>query len=218
MQKVVILGAGGLARETALVFDHCNQVNPKWEVLGYVDEDPDHHGKVLSGRPVLGDFKWFEQVDRSSVRVITAVGSPVVRKKLVNRAKEKGLAFCSVVHPNVIMSRFIEMGEGVVITAGNILTVDIRLGNYVFLNLDCTVGHDTIIEAYCNVAPGAHISGNVYMGEGVDLGTGAVVLQGKRIGAWSIIGAGAVVTTDVPERVTAVGIPARAIKSHPPAK
>jgi acetyltransferase-like isoleucine patch superfamily enzyme len=47
------------------------------------------------------------------------------------------------------------------------------------------------------------------LGDGVFLGTGAVVLPGRSVGAWARIGAGAVVTTDVPGGVTAAGVPAR---------
>lgn len=38
------------------------------------------------------------------------------------------------------------------------------------------------------------------------------MIQGVSIGAWTIVGAGAVVTSDLPENVTAVGVPARIIK------
>lgn len=54
------------------------------------------------------------------------------------------------------------------------------------------------------------------MKEGVELGTGAVILQGIAIEKWAVVGAGAVVTEDLPEYVTAVGVPARVIKIGTP--
>src|SRR6202042_2394065 len=68
--------------------------------------------------------------------------------------------------------------------------------------------------AYCNINPGCHISGYVKLGDGVDFGTGAVIIHGKSVGDWSIIGAGAVVAEDIPSKVTAVGVPCRVIKNH----
>jgi acetyltransferase-like isoleucine patch superfamily enzyme len=56
----------------------------------------------------------------------------------------------------------------------------------------------------------------VRLGDGVDLGTGAVIIQNRSIGEWSVIGAGAVVTTDIPAHVTAVGVPCRVIKERRP--
>lgn len=215
MQRVVILGAGGFAREVLWVFREANGVNHQWEVLGFIDENPKLHGKVICDLPVLGDFEWLKKADKSEIKGICGVGNPKTKKYLVEKAKSLGLKFCSVIHPNVRMSEYVEIGKGTVITAGNIITTQVKIGNHVTLNLDCTLGHDDIIEDYCNIAPGAHISGNVTFKEGVDFGTGAVILQGLTVGKWSIIGAGAVVTRDIPDYVTAVGIPAQVLKKHP---
>lgn len=214
MQKVVILGAGGFAREVLWVFREDNKVNRQWEVLGFIDENPENHGKVICDLPILGGFEWFEMVDKSGIKVICGVGSPRTKKYFVEKAESLGLKFCSVMEPNVRMSAYVEVGKGTIITAGNIITTQVRIGNHVSVNLDCTLGHDDMIEDYCNIAPGAHISGNVTLREGVDIGTGAVILQGLTIGKWSIIGAGAVVIENVPDHVTAVGVPARVIKRH----
>jgi acetyltransferase EpsM len=78
----------------------------------------------------------------------------------------------------------------------------------------CTISHDTVIGPYCNINPGCHIAGAVHVGEGVDLGMASSVIQNRTIGEWSRIGAGAVVTQDIPSNVTAVGVPCRVIKSH----
>ena len=104
------------------------------------------------------------------------------------------------------------MGKGVVITAGNIITSQIRIGDHVFLNLGCTVGHDAILERYVNCAPNCNISGNVKLCEGAHLGTGVQVLPGVRVGEWTTVGAGAVVIHDLPANVVAAGVPARIIR------
>ncbi len=106
------------------------------------------------------------------------------------------------------------MGEGTIITAGNILTVDIKIGKHVMVNLDCTIGHDTVIEDFCSIMPSANISGNVKLEEGAYIGTGTQIINKIVIGKYSIIGAGAVVIRDIPARCTAVGVPAKPIKFH----
>jgi sugar O-acyltransferase (sialic acid O-acetyltransferase NeuD family) len=214
IKKIVIIGAGGFARETLWVFRDANEEKNEWEMLGFIDENKENHGKIICDLPILGGFKWFDKNNYNDLYVISAVGSPKTKKKVIETAISKNLKFCSVIHPSVRMSKYVKIGEGTIITAGNILTTQIKICNHVIINLDCTIGHDSIIEDYCTIAPGVHISGNVHLEKGIDFGTGAVIIQGITVGSWSIIGAGAVVASDVPSNVTAVGVPAKVIKSH----
>lgn len=212
MQSIVILGAGGFGREVLDIIIAQNKVSKRWKILGFVDENPELKGKVLNGYPVLGSFDWFSKIDLKEIRVVCAIGDNISKKKVVEKAKGVGLRFANVVHPSVIMTEFVTLGEGVIICAGCILTNQITIGNHVIINLDVTIGHDSIIEDFCTLSPGVHISGRNKIGEGANVGTGAVTIQGIVIGRWSIIGAGAVVAQDIPDKVVAVGVPAKPIK------
>jgi sugar O-acyltransferase (sialic acid O-acetyltransferase NeuD family) len=211
---VVILGAGGFARETYWMFLEDNAEKKKWNVVGFVDDNPKLHGTALCDIPVLGGFDWLEQHVSRNFQVICGVGNPRSRRAIAARASALGFDFCTVVHPNVRMSRWVELGAGAIVTAGSILTTQIKIGPHTIVNLDTTIGHDTIVGAYCNINPGCHISGCVKLGDGVEFGTGAVIIQGKSVGDWSIIGAGAVVAKDIPSHVTAFGVPCCVIKNH----
>jgi sugar O-acyltransferase (sialic acid O-acetyltransferase NeuD family) len=212
MEKVVILGAGGHAREVLWVFEEENRVEPRWEVLGFIDEDISNKRKILCNLPVLGDFTWFDKRDSHDLKVISGVGNCRTKLRFAEKAASLGLKFCSVVHPSVLKSNYVEVGEGAIIAAGNIITTQVKIGNHVTVNLGCTISHDVLIGDYCTIAPGCHISGNVRFEEGVDFGTGATIIQGRSVGAWSTIGAGAVVRDEIPKNVTAVGVPARIVK------
>jgi sugar O-acyltransferase (sialic acid O-acetyltransferase NeuD family) len=212
MQNIVILGAGGFGREVLDIIIAQNKVSKRWKMLGFVDENRELKGKVLNGYPVLGSFDWFSKIDLKEIRVVCAIGDNISKKKVVEKAKGVGLRFANVVHPSVIMTEFVTLGEGVIICAGCILTNQITIGNHVIINLDVTIGHDSIIEDFCTLSPGVHISGRNKIGEGANVGTGAVTIQGITIGRWSIIGAGAVVAQDIPDKVVAVGVPAKPIK------
>ena len=212
MQNIVILGAGGFGREVLDIIIAQNKVSKRWKILGFVDENPELKGKVLNGYPVLGSFDWFSKIDLKEIRVVCAIGDNISKKKVAEKAKGLGLRFANVVHPSVIMTEFVTLGEGVIICAGCILTNQITIGNHVIINLDVTIGHDSIIEDFCTLSPGVHISGRNKIGEGANVGTGAVTIQGIVIGRWSIIGAGAVVAQDIPDKVVAVGVPAKPIK------
>jgi sugar O-acyltransferase (sialic acid O-acetyltransferase NeuD family) len=214
MTDVVIIGAGGFARETYWVFLEDNAEKKKWNVIGFVDDNVRLHGSGLCDIPVLGGFLWLEQNASKRFQVICGVGNPHSRNAIAVRTSALGLNFCTVVHPTARMSRWVELGAGTIVTAGSILTTQIKIGPHTIVNLDTTIGHDTIIGAYCNINPGCHISGCVKFGDGVDFGTGAVIIHGKCVGDWSIVGAGAVVADDIPPQVTAVGVPCRVIKNH----
>jgi sugar O-acyltransferase (sialic acid O-acetyltransferase NeuD family) len=215
-RKVVILGAGGFAREVLDVFDAINARLPdSFDVLGFISEVEEDWQKIFNNKPVLGGFEWLNaEPDRQQVGVICGVGSPSVRHRMIQRCKKRELQFVNAIHPGAAMTKWVEMGVGVVITAGVILTNQITIGDHVHLNLHTTVGHNARIGDCCTIAPGVNISGNVRIGEGCDIGTGAAIVQRREIGKWSVIGAGSVVTKEIPANATAVGVPAKVIKSR----
>lgn len=214
MIDVVILGAGGSGRELYWVFLEDNERQKRWNVLGFVDDKPELEGASLCDLPVLGTTEWLERNRQKNIQLICSAGNPHTRKALAEGGVALGFEFCTVVHPSARMSKWVEVGPGTVITAGCVLTTQIKVGAHTLINMNSTIAHDCTIGAYSNINPGCRISGTVNFGEGVYFGTGAVIIQGKSVGAWSVIGAGAVVTSDIPAHVTAVGVPCRVIKEH----
>ncbi len=101
------------------------------------------------------------------------------------------------------------IGEGCILAAGARVTTNITLGRHVDLHVNSTVGHDSVLDDFASVYPGATVSGNVHLCEGVTIGTGANVLPGVTVGAGAFVGAGAVVIADVEPGVTVAGVPAR---------
>ena len=216
IQKVVIIGTGGFGREVLDVLETINQVEEQYDILGFVTE-PGYHkpGEQINDKPVLGYYDWLEQ-HKDQVRAICGVGATATRRRLIQQAEHLGVRFFSAVHPRAITTRWITLGTGSIITAGCILTNNIAIGSHVHLNLDATVGHDVVIEDFVTVSPGVHISGNVRLEQGSFIGTGANLIESKTVGAWSVVGAGSVVVNDIPANSTAVGIPAKVIKSRNP--
>ena len=214
MTDVVILGAGGMARELCWLFREANDEKRQWNVLGFVDDKPELEGAVICDLPVLGKMNWLERNQGKKLQLICSAGNPQARRILAERGTALGYQFCKAIHPSARMSKWVQLGEGTIITANCVLTTQIKLGAHSLVNLNTTIGHDAVIGAYCNINPGCRISGSVTFGDGVYFGTGAVIIQGKRVGDWTTIGAGAVVTSDIPPHVTAVGVPCRVIKQH----
>lgn len=211
-ERIAIIGAGGFARE---VLDVLEAWGDRYIVEGFVvDAAYGRPGDVINGRPVLGGREWLK-AHRDDVVAVCGIGAPEVRRRLVQAAALDGVRFASVIHPSVISTRWVTVGSGSVICAGAILTNQIRLGEHVHVNLGCTIGHDTVVEAFATFSPGVHLSGNVTVREGAYVGTGASVIEKCEIGAWSVIGAGAAVVRSIPADSTCVGVPAKVIRTRP---
>ncbi|HQJ52088.1 MAG TPA: acetyltransferase [Anaerolineae bacterium] len=214
MKQVLLIGAGGHAREVLDVIESINDSSPQYEVLGYI-VDPQYGtaGSMVNGVPILGGLELLARYQKRAL-VVCAVGPSHLRYGLVRRSQAEGCTFATLVHPSAIITRRVTLGAGVVVTAGCILTNQIVVGDHAHLNLGCTVGHDSILEPFVTLAQGVHVSGHVRIGTGSCVGTGVNIIQNINIGSWSIVGAGSTVIRDVPANTTVVGVPARVIKER----
>lgn len=211
IKDIVIIGAGGFGREIQWLIERINKRECVWRLLGYIDDGVEP-GTIVDDLPVLGDMEYLVQYEKP-LAAACAVGSAKTRKSLVRKAEQnKNICFPNLIDPAAVCSERIWMGRGNLICAGNILTVDITLGDFDIINLDCTVGHDAVLGDFVTVYPSVNISGCVRVGDETELGTGSHIIQGVPIGEHAVIGAGAVVIKEIPAWCTAVGNPAKPIK------
>lgn len=213
MKKIAIIGAGGFGREVKMLIDQINEVEFKYEFVGYYD-DGKEKGVLINGFPVLGNVAELNNVNEP-LSIALALGNPLYKRKVVELVKNSNINFETLIHPNVLIGNDeVFIGKGTVICASTIITCNISIKDYVTLNLACTIGHDTILENYVSLMPGVNVSGEVVLGEAVYVGTGAKIINQLEIGKNTTVGAGAVVSKSLPENCTAVGIPAKPIKFH----
>lgn len=211
MKDIVIIGAGGFGREVAWLIEEINRVDKQWNLVGFVDDNENLQGTEVNGYKVVGDIDWLE---KQEVNVVCAIGDPITKKKTIDRLKEGKNSYPVLIHPSVIYSDKVSFGEGSIICAANVLTTDIKVGNHVIINLDCTIGHDATLGNYTTILPSVNVSGFVITEECVSVGTGSAIIQGVTIGENTVVGAGAVVVKSLPANCTAVGSPAKPIKYH----
>ena len=92
------------------------------------------------------------------------------------------------------------------------MQADAQIGKHCIINTGASIDHESVIADYVHISPHSTLCGNVYVGEGSWIGAGSIVIPGLRIGRWCVIGAGSVVTKDIPDGVLAVGNRCKIIK------
>lgn len=198
--RLLVAGAGGHAKvvvDAAIAAGH--------EVVGIVgrEGDPTH----VQGVPV--------SLHASSIdadRFVIAIGDNLVRSKMYAEYCDRGLEPVTVVHPSATIAPTAVLGAGTFVAAGVIVNPDARIGENVILNTGCTVDHDCTVCDHAHIGPNASLCGAVVISDGVLIGVGACAIAGTHVGEWSVIGAGAAVTDDLPASSVCVGVPARPIR------
>lgn len=213
MKKVILYGASKYGGEVA---DHLGDINrtlsvPEWEIAGFIDDNEAMQGKDRDGIPVLGNKSWFEENDFSSYYFVCCIGKPSIKRKVIEFLDSKKVKYGTIIHPSVIKSVTVEIGEGSIIMAGNILSTHVKIEKHAIINMGCMLGHDVQIHKYCCINPASSINGGTIVNEGVLVGTNATILEGLSIGRDSIVSAAAMVHANVPEKVIVMGVPARII-------
>ncbi|MEW6719234.1 MAG: acetyltransferase [Thermodesulfobacteriota bacterium] len=206
-ESYILLGAGGHAKVVidALLASGC-------AVEGCYDENPALFGtEPVPGVPVLGGSASMAPGWWKGRKVILAIGENRIRRRLASLWDvEYGIAAA----PSAVIGRGVAVGPGAMILPSAAVNIDTVIGSHAILNTSCSVDHDCRIGDFAHVAPGSVLGGSVTVGEGAFLGIGTKVIPGIRIGRWAVVGAGAVVTKDLPDNCTAVGVPARIVRTR----
>jgi sugar O-acyltransferase (sialic acid O-acetyltransferase NeuD family) len=206
MLRIACVGAGGHGK---VVADAAVSL-ARDEIVGFLDDDPSLAGRSVVGLPVLGPISAWR--DFGIEAIVPAIGANRARREIILRETSQGATAMTIIHPSAIISGWAELCAGVTVMAGAVVNAGAVVGENAIVNTGAIVEHDCLIGPHVHIAPGCCLAGEVSVGEGTFLGIGSRVLPSVRVGDWCVIGAGAVVTKDVEDNITVVGVPARRIR------
>ena len=207
--RVVVLGASGHAKVVLEILEEMGN----FEIIGCTAAAAASH-EILR-YPVLGGDDILPALFAGgTLHAFVAVGDNRIRQKVIRRIRDLGFTLVSAVSHSALVSPRARVGEGAAIMPGATINVDSQVGDGAIINTGATVDHDCIVGECAHIAPGVNLAGNVKVGEGAFLGIGSCAVPGVAIGAWAMVGAGAAVICDLPDGVTAVGVPARIIRNQ----
>ncbi|MDQ6971174.1 MAG: acetyltransferase [Mariprofundaceae bacterium] len=204
VSDLFIIGAGGHGKVVA----ETAEATGDWESILFLDDD----FLRLNGSmrwPVANPDEFSDKLKDASA--VIAIGNSGKRLALLDEVSAAGCMLPVLRHPAAWISPSAVFEEGAVVFAGAVIQAETRLGRGVIINTLAGVDHDCVLGDGVHICPGAHLAGNVTVGEKSWLGIGCSIKQGIRVGRNVTIGAGAVVINDVADSLTVVGCPARPV-------
>lgn len=212
-QPIVIVGTGGAGRETlALLLDVVASQPESWDFQGFLGLDPpDYEGLERLGAPFLGSPRDLTSArpEAGSWSYALGIGNPQHRRHMDTCLTHQGLSPATLIHPTALIGPDVEIAPGAVICANTVITTNVRIGLSVQVNIGCIIGHDARIGDYVTFAQRVSVAGNVTIEDDATLFTNCSLIPGVTVGHEATVGSGAVVTHNVHEGVTVVGIPAK---------
>ncbi len=210
-RRLLLWGSSGHARVVADIVRSTGE----FEIAALLDDQhPERRGQTAFGVPIAGGRQQLPALKSRGIgHLIVAIGDCATRDRLAGVALEQGFELATAIHGRAVVAPSATVGAGSVVAAAAVINPDARVGRNCIINTSASVDHDCVIGDAAHVGPGVHIGGGTEVGRGVWLGIGATLIDHIRIGAGSIVGAGSVVTRDVPEGVVVYGVPARIIRA-----
>jgi sugar O-acyltransferase (sialic acid O-acetyltransferase NeuD family) len=215
-RRLLLIGAGGFAREAADAVRAVTAPRPTWRLMGFLDDDPDRHGRLIGGMPVLGPVEAVH--DHPDAQVVICTGRPdnyASRRLIAERLGLEDDRYATIVHPAATVGASCRVGAGSVLLAHVDLTANVVVGRHVAVMPQVVLTHDVTVGDWATLASGVRVGGGSRVSNGAYVGSGACLREGLTIGERAMVGMGSVVIRDVPADRLWLGAPARDVSRAP---
>ena len=202
-KKVIIIGASGHGKVIADIVLKSQDI-----LIGFLDDGIEKGTIIFDAFKVLGDISCIH--DYPECEFIIGIGNNEIRKTI---AEKYDVSYYTAIHPTAILPNEYTIEEGTTVMAKTVINMHAHIGQHCIINTGAIVEHDCNIEDYVHISPNATVCGGVRIGECTQIGASATVRNYKSITSHCMIGMGSVVTDDIKESGTYIGIPARRVNN-----
>ena len=209
MQRLIIVGAGGLGREVFSWASHHPDCGKVWSIAGFIDDNPIALDNFRYPVKVINSISNY--IPCADDLLVCAIGEPAIKRLVCERLIAHSAKFISLIHPTVVTGTNVSLANGVVICPYVTLTADIQVGAFSLINCHSSAGHDVNIGAWATISGHCDVTGGCKIGEGAFLASGVRLLPGKTVGSNAYVGAASVVIKSVQPEDRVFGNPARSI-------
>jgi len=199
MDNVILIG---YFNETAELCEKCGCT-----IVGVVDKENPGRYCYLGNDEEFGE-KYKEYIN---IPLVITPDKPSIRKALHEYYKALGFQFKTLIAPDATVSKTAKIAEGCIVQSGCNISSESILHSCVHVNTHANVTHNIVIGKFATIAPDAVVLGYTKIEAESYIGANSTILPYVRVGQQSIVGAGAVVTKDVKDNCTVVGVPARCL-------
>lgn len=185
------------------------------EVVGFLDDDPHFLGIEVRGVPVLGPVSMLETLKETDgiEAVYCPLGNNKLRVKFLTWARELGYETPNYIHPSVIISPNVMIGNGVYILLGTTIMPHAIINDYVMISMGVHLAHHTVLDEGVFLSTGCNFGASIHAHKYAYCGISSTIMTGLHVlGEDCLIGAGAVVIRDVPDKAVMAGVPAKVLK------
>ena len=202
LKPILVIGAGGHAKS---IFDVARSADR--EISLFID--PNVSSSFFCGIKVLPEIT--DDINLKRYEIIVAVGDNKRRREISKNIMENWsyAKFASLIHRTAYVSETAEICCNSVIMANAVVGPETKIGSGSIINTGATVDHECSLGNYVSISPGVSIGGNVRIEDLVFVGIGAKISNNIYIGLNSIIGASALVLSDIEANTVNYGIPAK---------
>lgn len=213
MREVAILGGHGDGLVAAQILRDMQRAGSPVRLVGFLN-DAVPVGGDIAGIPVLETTaNWSKLEYAVSFHVcLHKVGKMTERVALTEAFAIPEERLVTLIHPSACIAEGVSVGAGSLVASHVTCQPGATIGRHVSVRAGASLGHDVRLDSFSYVGPNATLCGRARLGQGSHAGPNSVVTDGVVLGAYSVLGAGAVALRDTDEKSVWLGNPARKVR------